>query len=201
MLLLLLGGQRPAQLLRATVADVDLDARTLMLRDPKGKREQPRPHMLPLQTGAMEIVVRRITAAEALQKVRQEKMQGTAPATAASPTLLFTSHGAASVRLETLSVRVSEIAAAMVKAKEARAAFQLRDVRRTAETMLASVGISRDIRAQLLSHGISGVQAAHYDRHDYMAEKSNALRAWESRLRELATGGSAESNVRWLNRA
>jgi hypothetical protein len=40
-------------------------------------------------------------------------------------------------------------------------------IRRTAETLLASKGISRDIRAQIQSHGLSGVQVRHYDRHDY----------------------------------
>lgn len=53
--------------------------------------------------------------------------------------------------------------------------FNLRDIRRTVETMLASLGVNKDIRAQLLSHGISGVQAAHYDRHDYIDEKRTAL--------------------------
>jgi len=65
--------------------------------------------------------------------------------------------------------------------------FDLRDVRRTVETMLASMGLSRDTRAQLLSHGISGVQAAHYDRHGYTDEKRAALVAWEARLEEIET--------------
>jgi hypothetical protein len=38
----------------------------------------------------------------------------------------------------------------------------------------------------LLSHGISGVQAAHYDRHSYAAEKHAALLAWETHLTEAA---------------
>ena len=70
-------------------------------------------------------------------------------------------------------------------------AFNLRDIRRTCETMLAGVGISRDTRAQLLSHGLSGVQAAHYDRHTYTDEKRAALIAWEQRLEEIATGKMA----------
>ncbi len=66
--------------------------------------------------------------------------------------------------------------------------FNLRDIRRTCETMLAGMSISRDTRAQLLSHGISGVQAAHYDRHNYFKEKQAALVAWEARLEEIVTG-------------
>ena len=63
--------------------------------------------------------------------------------------------------------------------------FNLRDVRRTVETMLAGMGVSRETRAQLLSHGLGGVQAVHYDRHSYMDEKRAALRAWEAHLESL----------------
>ena len=65
LLLLLLGGQRPAQLARATVADVDLHAKTLRLHDPKGKRTQPRVHTLPLSDAAAEVVKRCLARAEA----------------------------------------------------------------------------------------------------------------------------------------
>jgi integrase len=73
--------------------------------------------------------------------------------------------------------------------------FDVRDVRRTAETMLAGMGISRDVRAQLLSHGIAGVQAQHYDRHAYTTEKRRALVAWERKLEALRTGKAAAANV------
>jgi integrase len=54
-LALLLGGQRPQQLLRVTAADLDLEASTVVLRDGKGARRQARLHVLPLtdQTKAM----------------------------------------------------------------------------------------------------------------------------------------------------
>ena len=86
------------------------------------------------------------------------------------------------VKSQTLGNRVSEISAKNL------APFDLRDIRRTVETELASMGIHKDTRAQLLSHGISGVQAAHYDRYEYFSEKRNALIAWESRLDEIANG-------------
>ena len=61
--------------------------------------------------------------------------------------------------------------------------FNLRDIRRTCETRLAEIGINKDTRAQLLSHGISGIQAKHYDRYDYLEEKRTALKIWEYYLR------------------
>ena len=32
-----------------------------------------------------------------------------------------------------------------------------------------------EVRAHLQSHGLGGVQARHYDRHDYLEEKRGAL--------------------------
>jgi len=55
--------------------------------------------------------------------------------------------------------------------------------RRTAETLFASKGISRDVRAQIQSHGFSGVQARHYDKHDYRDKKRRALESWAALLR------------------
>jgi hypothetical protein len=51
--------------------------------------------------------------------------------------------------------------------------FTVGDLRRTVETRLAAAG--KDIRAQLQSHGLGGIQAKHYDRHDCLSEKRAAL--------------------------
>jgi integrase len=169
--LLHLGGQRPAQLLRSRPADVDLSAATLTLFDPKGSRHEPRRHVLPLTKDAAAILKRRVDA---------------------KGEYLFSSDGKRALRVETLSVLVTEIATAMVKEKKAREAFTMRDLRRTAETMLAALRVSRDVRAQLQSHGLGGVQSRHYDRHDYMDEKRAALRTWERRLAQIVEGKSGK---------
>lgn len=57
------------------------------------------------------------------------------------------------------------------------------------------MGISKVTRAQLLNHGISGVQATHYDRHDYMSEKRAALEAWKARLDAIERGEQEPVNV------
>jgi integrase len=171
MLLLLLGGQRPAQLLRVRRADVDLDGKTITLFDGKGARQHPRAHVLPLTDRAVEII-KRHSAGE----------------------FLLSTFGKVPLRAETITKAVTEISTGMVKRKEAREPFQLRDLRRTCETMLAGMGISRDVRAQLLSHGLGGVQQKHYDRHEYMNEKRHALGAWDRRLKEIA-GGEKAGNV------
>jgi hypothetical protein len=53
--------------------------------------------------------------------------------------------------------------------------FQMRDIRRTIETTLSKMGVSESHRAQIQSHGLSGVQARHYDKHNYLEEKKLAL--------------------------
>ncbi|NZA00589.1 hypothetical protein H0I39_00175 [Ottowia beijingensis] len=98
-------------------------------------------------------------------------------------------HGKAiPVSVDTLSAAVTEMSKAMVKAEEARSSFSLRDIRRTCETQLAALGVSKDVRGQLLSHGLGGVQDRNYDRHSYWSEKVRALKSWEKRLKAVAQG-------------
>ena len=54
--------------------------------------------------------------------------------------------------------------------------FQLKRIRSGIETLLAANSVSREVRGHLQSHGLTGVQARHYDGHDYMAEKSKAIK-------------------------
>ena len=51
---LLTGGQRIRQLARATHDDYDADSQTLTLKDPKGRRHQPRQHTIPILPQAHE---------------------------------------------------------------------------------------------------------------------------------------------------
>ena len=157
------GGQRMAQLLRAKVEDYDPEAKTLTLWDSKGNRKSPRKHIVPLGALGASIVSGLVDRAEAEE----------------SP-LLFASAAGTPIHISMPGKRVSEISKQM-----GGEIFNLLDIRRTIETMLAGLGIGRDIRAQLLSHGISGVQAVHYDRHDYLKEKRATVRKWEAFLKQL----------------
>jgi integrase len=165
------GGQRGEQLLRARVSDFDPAQGILRLLDPKGRRQIAREHRLPLGPVAADLC-RALVA-----RAREEQPDSTDPP-------LFAS-GPVSLVATTLTHRVTAIAAAMGGAR-----FTFRDLRRTVETEMASMGFSVDLRAQLLSHGLSGIQSKHYDRHGYMSEKAAALVAWERHLE-----GEASANV------
>jgi len=158
----LLGGQRPTQLLRLTSTDIDLSAGTVTLLDFKGRNRHanPRRHLLPIPDALLPLMTR-------LHRLREKPND-----------LLF-----GGTRKETVGGLVTEISAAMKDAGELeRGPFQLRDLRRSAETHMAALGVGKDVRAQLQSHGLGGVQDRHYDRHDYMSEKRAALALWAKRL-------------------
>lgn len=163
-----LGGQRPTQVLRLTPQLVDVSGATLTLLDPKGRNRHanPRRHVLPIHADLMPAIRTRLTQTERVD----------AP--------LFSTNGRVPLRKETVALLVGEIEKAMQAAGELeRGPFSMRDLRRTAETHMAALGISSDVRAQIQSHGLGGIQARHYDRHDYMPEKRSALGLWIRRFK------------------
>ena len=166
-----LGGQRPTQLLRLTSREVDISGATLTLLDPKGRNRhaKPRRHVLPIPEGLMPMIRRRLDQTQSVD----------------SP--VFSTRGRVALRKETAGALVQAIEKAMAAAGELqRGTFSLRDLRRTTETHMAALGVSSDVRAQIQSHGLGGIQARHYDRHDYMAEKRAALALWAQRFRNLS---------------
>lgn len=56
--------------------------------------------------------------------------------------------------------------------------FQVKRIRSGIETLLAAQGISREVRGHPQSHGLSGVQARHYDGHDYMPKSAGRSRCF-----------------------
>ena len=154
---LLTGAQRIEQLARLQVGDIDADAGTMRLRDGKGRRKSPRLHDVPLLADALAA------------------LQAMAPERAGSFVFTVTA-GSSGAAYSTVLHRLRDVVAAMQEAGELdKGAFTVGDLRRTVETRLAAEGISTEIRAQLQSHGLGGVQARHYDRHDYLSEKRAAL--------------------------
>ena len=170
----LLAGQRPAQLMRAKAADFE-DGKALTIYDPKGGRkrqEQPREHLVPVIGKAAAIL-------KDFAKTARER----------GSVWLFSTHGKVPLRPETINDEVIAISEALAgeakKAKQPFEPFSLRDLRATVETYLASKQVSAEIRAHLLSHGLSGVQARHYDKHDYVAEKTKAIALWHKYIAKL----------------
>lgn len=154
---LLTGGQRITQLSRLKLKDYDPDLRTVALSDPKGRRSRPRVHLVPLTDQALKA------------------LEDMAPARLGDYLVSLTC-GQTGVDYQHLEKTLKKVVTAMEQAGELeQGPFTLGDLRRTVETRLAAKGVSLQVRAQLQSHGLSGVQMRHYDKHDYLEEKRHAL--------------------------
>jgi integrase len=163
---ILLGGQRMQQLLRSTWDDYDAKERVLRLRDPKGRRTEALDHLIPISERVAALI-------DQLATVNGE-----------GAFIFSTTAGKRPISNSTLTNAVTAIAKGMPPSEAGH--FTASDVRRSAETKLQGLGVSRDERGQLLSHGrTGGVQAKHYERHQYLNEKASALEKWEAHLRDV----------------
>jgi len=150
---LLTGGQRLDQLVK--VKRASLRDGTITLVDAKGRPgKPPRQHLVPLVGTAL-------TDANSLAGEGEW--------------LLSTDGGKTHMAATTLAGWAKEVVGEKIEA------FQAKRVRSGVETLLAAAKVSREIRGHLQSHGVQGVQTAHYDAHDYLDEKGTAL----SKLRRL----------------
>ena len=167
-LCMMLGGQRSVQLRRCLRSNVDLVAQTLLVYDPKGRRKTPRAHLLPLSAAAKTEVEWWVGISSSLQS---EHLFPGSSANKCMPDGPDT-------------IVVHDICDRMISEGLCASRFHHQDLRRTAETRMAEIGISKDIRAQIQSHGLGGVQARHYDMYDYVPEKRNALEQWQAYLQQ-----------------
>lgn len=159
---LLTGGQRIEQLVNLHTANIGHES--ILLYDGKGRPGRPpRPHTVPLTKEAQK----------ALAECGPSGMFA-----------LSTGEGETHVAATTLSGWASAVVMDSIDG------FQAKRIRSGIETLLAGAGISQDIRGRLQSHGIAGVQARHYDGHDYMSEKRKSLETLYRLLEQRS-----ESNV------
>ena len=77
------------------------------------------------------------------------------------------------------------------KPVEGRQSWDLHDLRRSVQTRLIGLGISRDLRSRLLNHAMNPIDEA-YDLHLYMTEKASALTLWADELARVAYASKPE---------
>lgn len=147
----LTGGQRLEQLFRISRKDVVGD--DVILYDAKGRRTQPRVHVVPL-TQEAKAVLKAIGDGEHAVSFDG----GKSPATDAK-----------------FRAQINAVVDAMLKAKEIEEKFTPGDLRRTVETRLTAAEVPSDHLKHLLSHGFGGVQDRHYQRYEFRKEKLAAL--------------------------
>lgn len=82
---------------------------------------------------------------------------------------------------DTLNVALARVDTGKIEA------FTVHDLRRTARTHLAALGVAPHVAELCLNHKPRGVGAI-YDRHSYLAERRTALQSWTALLVQLETG-------------
>ena len=163
LLVLLLTGQRRAELAHARWSDIDLQARTWSIPDENAKAG--RGHVVPLSDWAVEEF--------ATLKREAEGSKWVLPAT-----------GGADHNIDPKQLSRS-VAKCLGRFKaQGIAAFTLHDLRRTCRTGLSRLKVEPHVAERVLNHiqpGVAGV----YDRHAYLDEKRSALDAWARHLAKL----------------
>ena len=177
--LLLLTGARLNEIAGARWSEIDLDARTMTVAKERSKNGVE--HSVPLSDAAIDVV-------KALPRIGDRK-----------DGLVFTTTGKTPV--SGFSRAKDAIDEAMAEARgaevEALDRWTFHDLRRTAASGMAGLGIAPHVVEAVLNHKsgtIKGV-AAVYNRYSYSTEKRAALDAWARRLEATVTGASATNVI------
>ena len=153
-------GQRISALLRLQADMVDLDKRLIDMPPDITKTREP--HVVPLTAQAVEVLTYLMAEAE---------RRGHA--------LLFPSH-----RDQGKPMREDAVASLVIDYRKKMGAqhWTMRDIRRTAKTVLGELGVSKEVRDRIHGHALHDVSSQHYDRYGYLREKREGMAMWETWL-------------------
>jgi integrase len=180
--MVLLIGQRREEVARMAWADIDIKEKTWTI--PADETKAGRGHVVPLSAAAIELL-------GTLPRMASRNAGGK---TVPSP-WVFTTKGDAPINgYSTAQRRMDTSIAAARKAAEASplAPWTLHDMRRTAATEMARLGVTRFVVGRVLNHSDRSVTGI-YDRYAYLPEKRHAMDVWARYLTGLMA--APESNV------
>jgi integrase len=192
--LLMLTGQREAEVAGMSWDEIDLEAATWNL--PKERTKNGRAHAVDLSLEAVEIIeaLPRVgdllfpaRNAPARKHVRLEGENGPRPVAGFS----------AAKRILDGDVRRKTKADLPTAGL---APWRIHDLRRTAATGMAGMGFPPHVVERVLNHasGVNGGLVGVYQRHEYRTERKTALEAWGNRVAAIVSGEALPSNVRKL---
>jgi integrase len=170
----LLTAQRSGEVVSMQWADVNLSDAIWTI--PAAKAKNGRAHGVPLTAPVVRLL-------QAVQKVDMGKGA------------VFPSRDDGEPMVQTATARALH----RHHGKLAKTAFTPHDLRRTAATHMASIGVARLVLAKVLNHTDSAVTSI-YDRYSYTAEKREALDKWAGHLDTLgleAAIAKFEAKVQW----
>ena len=157
--LILVTGQRPGEVAAMKRSDLDLKAHTWTITDTKNRR----PHMVPLSRLALDLIGRAL---------KQHNSEHVFPARADAKRSHHIHPESLSRAAYRLSRRLGE-------------PWRPHDLRRSATTGMARLGVSRFVVDRVTNHPDQSVTGRHYDLHDYQAEKREALDSWAAEIERI----------------
>lgn len=162
--LLLVTAVRVSELIEAPWSEFDLDGDAPLWRLPAARTKTDREFTIPLPPAAVEWLgeIKRMSVASEYVFPARRRM------------------GKPTMSPATLGWAMGEI-------KHGLEHFTLHDLRRTARTHLAALGVAPYVAERCLNHRLSGMNDK-YDTHDYLAERRLALNAWAAKLTALEKG-------------
>jgi integrase len=189
--LMMLTGQREAEVAGMTWDEIDLDASTWTL--PKGRTKNGREHAVDLSPQVLAIIRAVPKAglflfparnAPARKHVRPE----------GEPTVRPVAGFSAAKRI--LDGDVTRKTKAMLPTAKL-AHWRFHDLRRTAATGMAGMGFTPHVVERVLNHasGVTGGLVGVYQRHEYRPERRAALEAWGEHVAAVVEGRKPTSNV------
>ena len=153
-----LTGQRRSEVSTMRWGEVVCDLWTI----PREKVKKDRPHSVPLSPTAQAIL------AELNERTRFE-----------ADGFVFTTTGGVSASSNFCKVK------AELDLFSGVTGWTIHDIRRTVRSKLAELGVPREVARKVLNHEDGKVDRI-YNRHEYLAEKREALEKWEGMLVDLA---------------
>lgn len=174
--LLLILGQRRAEVATMRWSAIDLDAGTWSLKAEDVKSS--RAHLVPLSPLAATLL-------RGLPRLSYLNDKGEA----VTSDWVLTTNGRAPISDFSKPKRLLD--ATMAKALKCELPhWVVHDIRRTVSTNLARLGVEPFIRRRVLNHALTGVDAI-YDRFDYLPAKRSALEVWAADLRRIASSNGS----------
>jgi len=157
-------GQRTGELIRVPVTDIDLENKILLINKDISKNKID--HVVPLSKIAIS------TLKPWLKLIDGSKYLF--PAMKSNQKFVLDKHTSST----TIAKHIRDYLANQDKVEK----FIPRDIRRTVKTLMGKAGIDKAIRDRIQNHSLQDISSKHYDRYDYLPEKTHAMKVWNDYL-------------------
>ncbi len=174
--LLLLTGQRVGQIIGLQRGDIhDLDGGSPLMEWPRERMKGDRSHACPLGPEGVRLVKLALAAAD-VQLAGSTRRKGRTEGAVSNSAVFPSGRLGQSLKPQQVASATRDFCQ-----KFGIAPFTPHDLRRTATTLMGAAGVSIEAQERVTAHRLPGLSRI-YNRHDYLAEKREAILALEARV-------------------